>query len=372
MILLIVHSFTLCQKDFHRKLISVFTFALFTETISTILETLHQIVLTYRQQITNITQLDLSPITNFHYSAQLLHITAINFFILFLLIIAKGWPITRRDMPFKYAFAIFWILCLTADLVTYYWTTITVIAKNFSQIENTNATLISLDNNNNNNNHITNTSNVLTTIETSITEPPSPQLSTAIIPATNLSTAIIGSLSNDQELFNTTPRRLSLLLRIVIMIYFLLELRTTMILEQEKKKLQFYLNFGAFTMVWFVHTLIVYIISLRVDSTWQSKLISGFSSAANFLGFAVTTGLLWPKYSRSYLFRKQKYMASQTHEDGCDIDNYSTANIDEDDDVHHQLEPVGEEYDGLEMRDLSKLRITKAVTSDNGNDGGHV
>jgi hypothetical protein len=119
-----------------------------------------------------------------------------------------------------------------------------------------------------------------------------------------------------------------------------------MILEQEKRKLQFYLNFGALTMVWFVHTVIVYIISLRVDSNWQSKLISGFSSAANFLGFAVTTRLLWPKNSNSDLFKKLKGVPRDVATDEAfELDNFSTVYRDEDDHMN-------EDYDGLQMRDL--------------------
>lgn len=329
-ILIIVHSYTICHRDFYRGLVSVFSFALLTETISTVLEALHQLVLAHGLDIREITQLDLSSFVNFHYIAQLTHITAINFFILFLLIIAKGWPITRNDMPFKYAFAIFWLLCLAADLITFYWTTITAIARNFSNLDN---------------NVIIDTGNE-TSLSSSSTLSPMRPIEKHL---TNLSTTIIENLPKEQEQFNSTPRRLSLLLRVVIMIYFLLELRTTMILEQEKKKLQFYLHFGALTMVWFVHTVIVYIISLRVDTNWQSKLISGFSSAANFLGFAVTTRLLWPKNSRSDLFRKNRRTASDVPiEDGCELDNFSTIDRD-DEDICDQ-----EEYDGLQMRDLSQ------------------
>lgn len=146
------------------------------------------------------------------------------------------------------------------------------------------------------------------------------------------------------------------------MVYFLLELRTTMILEQEQKKLQFYLHFGALSMVWFVHSLIVYVISLRVEIVWQSKLISGFSSAANFLAFAITTRLLWPRNSRSYLFRKQKRLPrSALAEENAD--NLSPLNTDVGDDTTN-------EYDGLEMRDLGERN--KYMTNDNTNNGNHT
>lgn len=331
-ILIIVHSYTVFHRDFYRGLVSIFSFALLAETISTVLEALHQLVLAYGPELQEITQLDLSSFANFHYIAQLTHITAINFFILFLLIVAKGWPITRSDMPFKYTFAIFWLLCLAADLITFYWTTIAAIAKNFSNVD-------------------INVSLGYNTSEGNLMSRSSTMAPIGIVdkPLTNLSTTIIENLPKEQEQFNSTPRRLSLLLRVIIMLYFLLELRKTMILEQEKRKLQFYLHFGALTMVWFVHTVIVYIISLRVDSNWQSKLISGFSSAANFLGFAVTTRLMWPKNSRSDLFRKRRRAISGvTIEDGCELDNFSTIDRDEDD-----MGGGHNDYDGLQMRDLS-------------------
>lgn len=342
-LLFIAHSYTLSRKDFHRGLISIFSFALLTQTISTVLFTLHQTVLIYGQQLTDISDIDFSPIYNVHYFAQLIHVTSINFFILFLLIVAKGWPITRRDMPFKYTFTIFWLLCLAADLITFYWTTITMLANNFTN----------------------NYNDPMKSLSTTSTAAPAinltyPTISTASSLNANISdlttfktpTSIIESLPSDTEQFNSTPRRLSLLLRVVIMLYFLLELRTTMILEQEQKKLQFYLHFGALSMVWFVHSVIVYVISLRVEIVWQSKLISGFSSAANFLAFAITTRLLWPQSSKSYLFKKHKRSHTRSLGEN-NLDNLSTVNTEDEDDDYNNND---NDYDGLEMRDLNRNR----------------
>lgn len=345
MLLFITHSYTLSRKDFHRGLISIFSFALFTQTISTILFTLHQTVLAYGQQLTDISDIDFSPMYNVHYFAQLIHVTSINFFILFLLIVAKGWPITRRDMPFKYAFTIFWLLCLAADLITFYWTTITMLANNFTNIYNDPIKSLST----------TTAATINLTHPTIDSTEASLNTSMSDITTSKVPTSIIESLPSDTEQFNSTPRRLSLLLRVVIMLYFLLELRTTMILEQEQKKLQFYLHFGALSMVWFVHSVIVYVISLRVEVVWQSKLISGFSSAANFLAFAVTTRLLWPKSSRSYLFKKRKRSQTRLPSQN-NLDNFSTVDNEEGEEEEGNDDGDdfdNDEYDGLEMRDLS-------------------
>lgn len=317
--------------------------------------TLHQIGAAYGQQITEVTGLDMSPLHNVQYIAKLIDITSINFFILFLLIVAKGWPITRRDMPFKYAFATFWILCLAADLITFYWTTLTMLAKNLADdLDN----FMPMLNNSNAQITVNLTANTTSTTINATTIRPDSILNDS---TTKFPTSIIDTLPKDTDQINSTPRRLSLVIRIVVMIYFLLELRTTMILEQEQKKLQFYLHFGALTMVWFVHSLIVYVISLRVEIVWQSKLILGFSSAANFLAFAVTTRLLWPKSSRSYLFRIQKRPPPGACDEADTDDNLDSIEEDE-----NELED--DEYDGLEMRDLSSgnsNRKRDAIQSNN-------
>lgn len=342
---MIAHSYTLCQKDFHRSLISIFSFALFTQATSTVLFTSHQVVTTYAHQLSSITDLDFTSVYNIQYIAQLISVVSINFFILFLLIIAKGWPITRRDMPFKYAFAIFWLLCMAADLITFYWTAIIVIARNLTSDHNDSLS-ISISN-------ITST-----TTPSSLHSAAIDSTMATVITSAKIPTSFLDSLPKDTEQFNSTPMRLSLLLRLVIMVYFLLELRTTMILEQEQKKLQFYLHFGALSMVWFVHSVIVYVISLRVEAVWQSKLISGFSSAANFLAFAITTSLLWPKSSRSYLFRRRKHNSRRSTSAICEEAAAATLNSDSPD----------EDYDGLEMKVLGEAKDVNDKASDHNSD----
>lgn len=323
-ILLIAHSYTLSQKDFYRGLISVFSFALFTQTISTMLFTLQHTVTNYYyayfSKIITSSMVVTKSIYKIHYFSQIIHITSIDFFILFLLIVAKGWPITRRHMPSKYVFFIFWFMCLVADLTTFCWMYIDNETDNLSsnvQINSTAAaTIATIDNSN----------------LTNVTQ----QLRMPMIETNSSTLATIMTTTN-------TP---TLILRFVIMLYFLLELRTTMILEQEQKKLEFYLHFGAISMVWFVHSLIVYIISLRVE-IWQSKLISGFSSAANFLAFAVTTCLLWPTSSRSYLF-KQRTRNIDSNNRSLDDDYYDVEGL------RGANSIADDQYDGLEMRDLTK------------------
>lgn len=400
-LLIIIHSYTWTRKDFHRKLISVFSVALLMRATSTLLITLIETsILANPSSISktallspssplsstpsidalNSSQSQLTPsssssqlqpsssstttitpignarqtsssLLSFHEDiqprvyfiirdvAQLLRILSTNLFILFLLIIAKGWPITRRDIPFKYAFAIFWTLCLMADLIIFYW------AKNQT---------LFVDPSHSNNHHSSDTSSNQTNNNTheaaSTTLTPDPyvpqqqQHSTVTSATLETSPSANSSLSTSpssihwtdhamMEQYDGSVKLCSFLLRSTYMIYFLSQLRTTMTLEQEQGKLQFYLHFGALSMVWFVHSVIVYAIALRVDK-WQAKLISGFSSAADFLAFAVTTRLLWPRVSRSYLFRKPRspktndfetqFIESRHDDDACADANSST------------------------------------------------
>lgn len=75
--------------------------------------------------------------------------------------------------------------------------------------------------------------------------------------------------------YQTWPGYLILLLRVVIIIWFLLELRNTMKYEHNKRKLNFFLHFGASALVWFIYLPIVALISLMMSSLWRYKLLFG-------------------------------------------------------------------------------------------------
>jgi len=62
---------------------------------------------------------------------------------------------------------------------------------------------------------------------------------------------------SDIDEWQTWPGRLILIFRLAIMIWFLVELRTTFHVESSVKNTQFYLHFGAGFLVWFVYLPIV-------------------------------------------------------------------------------------------------------------------
>ena len=84
--------------------------------------------------------------------------------------------------------------------------------------------------------------------------------------------------------YQTWPGYLILLLRLVIIFWFLLELRNTMKYEHNIRKLNFFLHFGASALVWFIYLPIVALVALHVSSFWRYKLLLGKFDAYDRLG----------------------------------------------------------------------------------------
>jgi hypothetical protein len=61
------------------------------------------------------------------------------------------------------------------------------------------------------------------------------------------------------------------------MIWFLFELRNTMMYEHNTQKLNFFLHFGASALVWFIYLPIIALIALQVSALWRFKLLLGKS-----------------------------------------------------------------------------------------------
>ncbi|KFM77745.1 hypothetical protein X975_04531, partial [Stegodyphus mimosarum] len=84
------------------------------------------------------------------------------------------------------------------------------------------------------------------------------------------------------------------------MIWFLYELRSTMLDENDRAKLRFYVHFGAGILVWFVYLPVVALIALQISALWRAKLLLGITSSADFLAYAIMAHLLWPTRSEQY------------------------------------------------------------------------
>ncbi|XP_030375531.1 uncharacterized protein LOC115624824 [Scaptodrosophila lebanonensis] len=106
---------------------------------------------------------------------------------------------------------------------------------------------------------------------------------------------------SDIDEYQTWPGWIVLILRTSFMMWFLYELRNTMKYEHSSKKLDFLLHLGASSLVWFIYLPIVAIVALQVSPMWRYKLLQGITNSADCLAYCVMTGLLWPNRSGQYL-----------------------------------------------------------------------
>ncbi|KAL7052607.1 hypothetical protein ACKWTF_004935 [Chironomus riparius] len=106
---------------------------------------------------------------------------------------------------------------------------------------------------------------------------------------------------SDIDEFQTWPGFLVLISRSCIMLWFLYELRTTMKYEHSTKKLDFLLHFGASSLVWFIYLPIIAVISMSVSVFWRYKLLLAVINSVDCLAYCVMMGLLWPNRSGQYL-----------------------------------------------------------------------
>ncbi|GBP97390.1 hypothetical protein EVAR_70528_1 [Eumeta japonica] len=101
--------------------------------------------------------------------------------------------------------------------------------------------------------------------------------------------------------YQTWPGWLILALRVIIMAWFVLELRNTMMYEHNMAKLNFLLHFGASSLVWFVYLPVIALIVLQISPLWRFKFLLGITYSADCLAFCVMAHLLWPTRSEQYL-----------------------------------------------------------------------
>jgi len=182
---------------------------------------------------------------------------------LVLLVLAKGWAVTRTELTGKPFIFTIWTIYSVVHILLYIWNQVTWIQ----------GTCISA----NQSNHCVTCSSSLQT-EVDVIE--------------------------DIDEYQTWPGWLILILRTVIMMWFVYELKDTMDHEHQPHKLNFFLHFGAQALVWFIYLPIVALIALQVSPLWRSKLLLGEST---FVFLFVMLGILHSKYkvdlpnSRNYL-----------------------------------------------------------------------
>ena len=98
--------------------------------------------------------------------------------------------------------------------------------------------------------------------------------------------------NEDKGLFDNKPT--------LVMICFVAALRDTMAHEFNSEKLNFFLHFGAASLVWFNYLPILSLVALQISALWREKFLSGVSYSVDSFGYAVLMHLLWPGRSQQY------------------------------------------------------------------------
>nr|CAD7259527.1 unnamed protein product [Timema shepardi] len=141
-------------------------------------------------------------------------------FMLLLLLLAKGWAVTRMELTYKPLVFAIWFLYGVVHILLYVW--------NMKERE-----------------------------------------SEALFPQTEV------DIVDDIDEYQTWPGWLIIVFRTLIMVWFLYELRNTMMYEHNTQKLNFFLHFGASALVWFIYLPIIALIALQVSALWRFKLLLG-------------------------------------------------------------------------------------------------
>ncbi|CAH0406889.1 unnamed protein product [Chilo suppressalis] len=203
----------------------LFTFSLVLEFIALCFNVLH----TVKFAADGEGFLDLSV------AGDILDIMSRTLFMLLLLLLAKGWAVTRLELTYKPLVFGVWLAYGIVHILLYVWNTTEV------------------------------------------------------------------DIIEEIDEYQTWPGWLILTLRVVIMTWFVVELRNTMIYEHNMPKLNFLLHFGASSLVWFVYLPVIALIALQISPLWRFKFLLGITYSADCLAFCVMAHLLWPTRSEQYL-----------------------------------------------------------------------
>lgn len=109
-------------------------------------------------------------------------------------------------------------------------------------------------------------------------------------------------ISNIDE-WQTWPGYITLAFRLMIMVWFLVELRQIVRNSKHPDRLLFLQQFGAYFLVWFIYLPLLAIISTQFSALWKHKIILNIQNGADCLSYAVLVHLLWPSRSILYLIK---------------------------------------------------------------------
>lgn len=113
-------------------------------------------------------------------------------------------------------------------------------------------------------------------------------------------------ISNKDE-WQTWPGYLICGFRIVIMIWFIVELRNTFQSSRRAEdRLQFLQQFGAYFLVWFIYLPVLVILNTQFSALWKKKIMLCITNGADLLSYLILLHLLWPSRSILYLLKGEE------------------------------------------------------------------
>ncbi|KAF5282263.1 hypothetical protein FQR65_LT14395 [Abscondita terminalis] len=171
---------------------------------------------------------------NLNMVGDILDILSRTLFMLLLLLLAKGWAVTRLELTWKPLVFAIWLCYGVVHILLYVW--------NLTEVD----------------------------------------------------------VIEDIDEYQTWPGWLIIVFRTLIMIWFIYELRITMLYEHNAQKLNFLLHFAASSLVWFIYLPILALIALHVSALWRLKLLLGITYSADCFAYCVMAHLLWPTRSEQY------------------------------------------------------------------------
>ncbi|XP_061172443.1 uncharacterized protein LOC133181832 [Saccostrea echinata] len=113
-------------------------------------------------------------------------------------------------------------------------------------------------------------------------------------------------ISNKDE-WQTWPGYLICGFRIIIMIWFIFELRHTFLSSRcPEDRLQFLQQFGAYFLVWFIYLPVLVILNTQFSALWKKKIMLCITNGADLLSYLILLHLLWPSRSILYLLKGEE------------------------------------------------------------------
>jgi len=102
--------------------------------------------------------------------------------------------------------------------------------------------------------------------------------------------------------YESVPGILLLIVRGLVMLWFLWNLRLTFLEETNPEKRKFYLIFGGVYTLWFFMLIFIVMIAAAFGtySYWRLKVVTGMYLCVNTLGFSLMAFLLWPSRAQQY------------------------------------------------------------------------